>query len=304
MITLKKKTNLFVQINNKRISWPFPVNQPITEAEFIWPKISVVTPSFNQAKFIEETILSVLGQGYPNLEYIIIDGGSTDGSVEIIKKYEKFLKFWSSEPDAGQTNAINKGFKMTSGEIVGWVNSDDLLLPFTLWKVGFFFKHFDIQACSGNIISIDENSQVSGFTRLMPLDTKWLLAIGGYAQPTIFWRSEYLNKIGYLDEDLHYAMDYDYFIKISSVTKISHIDDYLAAFRHHKLQKTANKPVGSNEFSIISKPYIKKLFRNYGEFRTYYNCCRLKQIYWYFRTGQYRSIAHPLKRFLKQNWPD
>ncbi len=305
MITLKKKSNLFVFFNEQRILWPFPIDKETTETEGFWPKISLVTPSFNQAQFIEGTIMSVLGQGYPNLEYIIIDGGSTDGSANIIKKYEKYLKFWISEPDSGQTSAINKGFKIASGEIISWVNSDDLLLPFTLWKVGFFFKYFDIKACSGNEVCIDVRSQISAYKRLLPLNTKWLLSTGVFSQPTIFWRRELFNEIGYLDENLLYAMDLDYFLKISSVTEICHVDDYLAAFRYHKAQKTANKkPTESNETLIVSRPYIEKLFRNHGEFRMYYNFCRLKQMCWYFRTGQFRMMVHPLKRFLKQNWPN
>src|SRR5579862_8824120 len=106
---------------------------------FPWPRITVVTPSFQQGRFLEETIRSVLGQGYPNLDYIVIDGGSTDQSVEIIQKYAAQLSYWVSEPDHGQANAVNKGFQRSTGEILGWLNSDDLLLPGALFTIGRAF---------------------------------------------------------------------------------------------------------------------------------------------------------------------
>ena len=121
-----------------------------------WRKISIVTPSFNQADFIEETIRSVICQGYPNLEYIIIDGGSTDGSVEIIKKYEEYLSYWVSEPDRGQAHAINKGISRITGDIFGWINSDDMLLPGSLSTIGKNHKGQEDKILLGDVINCYE----------------------------------------------------------------------------------------------------------------------------------------------------
>src|SRR4030066_2441490 len=121
-----------------------------------YPKISVITPSYNQGQFIEETIISVIGQKYPELEYIIIDGGSTDNSTAIIRKYERDLAYWISEKDSGQSEALNKGFKKASGDIVCWINSDDLLLPGSLKIVAeYFWKHPDVMFINGNTLRID-----------------------------------------------------------------------------------------------------------------------------------------------------
>lgn len=145
------------------------VTKPLFDEKIIlnkapsWPKISIVTPSYNQAEFLERTILSVLNQNYPNLEYIIIDGGSTDGSVEIIKKFEKYLAYWVSEKDNGQTNAINKGFKISSGEILAWLNADDTYLRHTISRVvNYFQKYPQIDLIYGNAHLINKNGQLIG----------------------------------------------------------------------------------------------------------------------------------------------
>ena len=130
-----------------------------------YPKITVVTPSFNQGEFLERTILSIINQDYPNLEYIVCDGGSTDQSVSIIKKYEKYITWWCSEKDKGQTDAINKGFKRATGDVVGWINSDDVLLPGALWTVAdFYANHPDTDFANGFTIEIErQNYQIHAY---------------------------------------------------------------------------------------------------------------------------------------------
>ncbi len=216
-----------------------------------WPKISLVTPSFNQAKFIEQTIQSVLQQKYPNLEYLVIDGGSTDGTLKILKKYQKQLKF-ISEPDFGQSNAINKGLKMASGNIVGYINSDDRLLPNALKSVAQKFVDYpEIKWLTGKCRIIDEKGQEI-LTTVTAYKNFWLqrytftaLTILNFiSQPATFWRKELLwdKDIGYLDEKLDYSMDYDYWLKLGKKYRPYITSDYLAEYRMHISSKGGGNP--------------------------------------------------------------
>ena len=179
-----------------------------------YPKISIVSPSFNKKEFIERCILSVLNQNYPNLEYIIIDGGSTDGSVEIIKKYEKYLTFWVSELDNGQVNAINKGLRKTTGEIAAWLNSDDFYYPGVFAKVAEeFLKNPNIDLLYGDSVLVSEKGkalikQISEGINLR------LLSIDSYiAQPSTFIKRDLIKKLEFLDASLPYCFDYDFWIR-------------------------------------------------------------------------------------------
>lgn len=205
-------------------------------------KISIITPSYNQVKYLEQTILSVLNQNYPNLEYIIIDGGSTDGSVEIIKKYEKQLSYWESEKDTGQSNAINKGFKKATGEIVAWLNSDDLYFPYTLNMVAkSHSENPRIDLIYGDV----ENFYPNGSSNLFihkPFDLIDFLSRVSIHQPAVFWKRKILDEIGYLDESLHYLMDYDLWMRIFLNYKTLHISQPLAQFRVHSDSKTVKNP--------------------------------------------------------------
>lgn len=204
-----------------------------------YPKITIVTPSFNQAIFLERTILSVINQGYPNLEYIIIDGGSTDGSVDIIKKYESHISKWVSEPDSGQSNAINKGFKMATGDLYNWLNSDDILYPATLKIVAeYCLKYPNHQVFYGDRVIIDKDDRVlkvnegPSFKRW---ESKMYLKI---PQETTFFSKSIWNKVNGLNEDLHYTMDVDLWRRFLKYTDFIHIPFYLGAYREHDLSKS------------------------------------------------------------------
>jgi len=173
-----------------------------------WPRISVVTPSYNQGEFIEETIRSVLLQGYYNLEYIIIDGGSTDQSVDMIKKYEPWLTHWVTEPDRGQAQAINKGFKRATGEIVAWINSDDVYFPGVLAIVAKFFsqKHTS-DIIYGDCVFVDKEGKLVRKNRASNFDMKSFLGKQAIPQPSMFIKKLTLSQVGYLDEKLNYAFD-------------------------------------------------------------------------------------------------
>ena len=203
-----------------------------------YPKISIVTPNFNGDRYIEETILSVLGQGYPNLEYIIIDGGSTDNSVDIIKKYQKYLTYWVSEPDNGMYQAIQKGFDRSTGEIMAWINSDDLYHKNAFFTIAEIFKAFsDVNWIVGASTIIDELSRtvIVGQSRQFSkydfynLDFKWI------QQESVFWRRSLWDKVGgSLNTTLKYAGDFDLWIKFFQYEVLFVTHALIGGFRFRK----------------------------------------------------------------------
>ena len=180
-----------------------------------WPRVSVVTPSYNQGQFIEETIRSVLLQGYPNLEYIVIDGGSTDGSVDIIRKYEHWLSYWVSEPDKGQSHAVNKGWARATGEILAWLNSDDLYLQDTLWRIASEFRSTRrLDALAGECILVDASTRELGRKKAGSFDPTVILTDNKPAQAATFVHRRAVERVGTLREDLHYCMDREFALRI------------------------------------------------------------------------------------------
>lgn len=230
------------------------------------PKISVITPSFNQGKYLEETILSVINQNYPNLEYIIIDGGSTDNSLEIIKKYERHLAYWVSEKDAGQSDAINKGFKRSTGEIICWLNSDDILIKNAFREiVKYFDDNSTMDVVNGYLLMINEHSNIlSNHFILAP--KKWYARRGIYyvAQPSMFWRRRVLDRVGLLREDFHASMDKDFLIRIlQNDFNVGHLKKIIAGFRMHATSKSSAGWKNTDYLRDIRE--LKKLYGNgYG----------------------------------------
>lgn len=207
-----------------------------------WPRISIITPSFNQAAFLERTILSVLEQDYPNLEYIVIDGGSTDGSVDIIRKYENQLAFWVSEPDRGQSHAINKGLQRATGEWVGWQNSDDIYYPGAFMKMArVAIQSSEAQLIIGDINLIDEKDSVIREMRYVRPTYESLLAEGMVlTNQAAFWRRSLHDRIGWLNELLHYGFDYEWFLRVLRETnRAVHVPQCLGALRYHDATKTS-----------------------------------------------------------------
>jgi len=234
----------------------------------LWPKISIVTPSLNQVQFLEETIRSVLLQGYPDLEYLIIDGGSRDDSIDIIKKYEQWLYFWISEPDTGQTEAINKGLKIITGKIFGWLNSDDLYLPGALPSVAVAFLYNPNDIIAGNVVNINNETGEEHLIEQHNIYLENLIKFWGgmgishhshtWHQPGLFIPSKYVNMIGLLDERLTYAMDYDYLCRLLKNANVAYQPEVFAKFRIHKDSKTKLK---YSNF-IIEKVSIFRRYRN------------------------------------------
>jgi glycosyltransferase involved in cell wall biosynthesis len=203
------------------------------------PLVTIVTPSFNQAQFLEKTIRSVIRQDYPHIEYIVIDGGSTDGSVDIIKKYEKHIAYWVSEPDNGQSNAINKGFAKARGSILAWLNSDDLLAPSAVRIAAHYLSlNPDIGLVYGNRLHIDRKGNVVGINRCPTHDQNMFKKNFTIPQETAFFRREIFEAVGRLDESLHFAMDFDLWCRVAKVTRMHHAPAFMGYFREHAAAKS------------------------------------------------------------------
>jgi glycosyltransferase involved in cell wall biosynthesis len=212
-----------------------------------YPKITLVTPSYNQAQFIEATLQSVISQNYPNLEYIVIDGGSNDGSVEIIQRYAPHLTYWISEPDAGQTDAIIKGFAKSSGVILNWLNSDDLLLPNSLLAVAQAYQESQADIIVGEDLHFRGDRPDIPVFHFRPAHYNypecyqfWKSEFR-YHQPCTFFSKKIYERSGGLNRDLHYLMDYDLYCRIleQQDIKLTYLPQPLSAFRLHDSTKTA-----------------------------------------------------------------
>lgn len=221
------------------------------------PLVSIITPSFNQAGFIEETILSIKSQNYPNIEHIVIDGGSSDRTIEILRKYPHLS--WISEPDEGQADAINKGFKMAKGEILTWLNSDDTYLQDTAKTISdYFITHPDVEMVFGDCNQIDQDGKVIGIIKGHPFHLTHLIPRDCIPQPTVFFKRKILERVGYLDTKYHHAFDYDYWIRIGLAgSKIVYLPKTLSNFRLHRDSKT------SREMNI-QKREEQEIARRYG----------------------------------------
>jgi glycosyltransferase involved in cell wall biosynthesis len=239
------------------------------------PLVTIITPSFNQARFLEATIRSVLSQDYPRIEYMIVDGGSNDGSVDVIKKYESRLDWWVSEKDRGQTDAINKGFARAKGDILAWINSDDAYEPGAVSAaVKYLQEHPEVGMVYGDCNFINESGRVIG--KFGSAQTNYRLLRQGYAhipQQTMFFRADLWKQVGPLDPSFYFAMDYDLWTRISARSEIKYVPQTWANFRLHTSGKTIaaddrcwpemiriHYRDGGGIFSIIvAKYYIRKL---------------------------------------------
>jgi glycosyltransferase involved in cell wall biosynthesis len=205
-----------------------------------WPRITVVTPSFNQAAYIRETLESVLDQNYPNLEYFVVDGGSTDETPEILSTFGPRLSWWVSERDRGQSHAINKGLQRATGDIVAWLNSDDLYEPGALQSVAEAFRDQRTQWVAGSCVHLFPD----GSRRSMPPESEASLASWLWytraSQPATFWRRSLHERVGLLDEGLHFGMDKDLFLRfLLDGVRPTVVARDLAVFRHHANAKTS-----------------------------------------------------------------
>lgn len=222
------------------------------------PLVTIVTPSFNQGKFIEATIKSVMHQDYSNIQHLVFDGGSKDKTLEILERYKNTLTY-TSEKDDGQTHAINKGFQAANGEIIGWLNSDDIYEPGAVKTAIEYLKaHSEVMMIYGKGAHINENGE---FMEWIPAETfnyKRLAEICFICQPTVFFRADIMKEIGLLDESLEYCMDYDFWIRLGKKLKIDYIPIHLANTRLYGDTKTLGSPLP------VHAEIIKTVRKHYG----------------------------------------
>jgi glycosyltransferase involved in cell wall biosynthesis len=231
----------------------------------IQPKITVVTPSYNQGRYLEKTIASVLSQGYESLEYIVLDGGSSDGSTNIIKSYSRELAYWKSGPDGGQAAAIKHGMEqLGTGDVVCWLNSDDILLPGALAEVARQYQRPDWVLLAGRTAIIDENDRPTHLQVPKDRSIECMLTWGhALAQMATFYRKSAIDKIGGIDTSLEFAFDFDLFVRLKRHGRFQFTDRCFTAARLHSEAKSSRIPeVGRRECSLISRKYSSMPFLN------------------------------------------
>lgn len=223
-------------------------------------KVTIITPSYNQGQYLEATIQSILGQNYPYLEYMIFDGGSQDSSLEIIEKYKKYLTYWESKKDRGQSHAINKGLSKASGEIITWINSDDQLMPNALPKVVSYFEaNPSVGFLHGKTLLFGQGKEVIKGAENKDLHYKYLAGLP-FPQPSAFFRKSMIDELGFLEEGYHYGMDYDFFLRMILNHEALQVQDVLSKYLLHKSSKSVSQQV------FFAQDYAKifsKLLRSF-----------------------------------------
>jgi glycosyltransferase involved in cell wall biosynthesis len=257
------------------------------------PRVSIVTPSLNQGQFIRATIESVLSQTYPNIEYFVVDGGSTDGTLDILREYGTRIR-WSSEPDSGQTNAINKGLQQARGEIVAYLNSDDVLLPDAVETVVHYLRaHPECDLVYGDAEIVDASGRVIGSYPTADYTFERLMQNCCICQPAAYWRAGVADRVGPLDESLHYAMDFDYWIRVDrSGFEIHHLPRTIAQSREHEHAKTlTSRPAIYREIVAVSR-------RSGG----YVSFGYIQGLWHHLTFERPRNVARILRPFPRLSW--
>ncbi|NOZ25076.1 MAG: glycosyltransferase [Nitrospirae bacterium] len=285
------------------VSGPLFDDETVLSNDPSYPRITVVTPSFNQSRYIERTILSVLNQNYPNLEYIIIDGGSTDGSIDIIRKYERYLACWVSEKDEGQADAINKGLKLGTGDLFAWQNSDDLYMPGAFMTVAEKFRERpDSAVFFGNFWLVDSDDEPIRDIRFTPFSFRCSLLEGiGISNQAAFWRRELFEEHGYLDPSLEFAMDLDWWLRLGHARAgFCFIRRHLGCLRIHEETKTSTilNDVGLAERIEIRRGYSRGIP---GRVSTSFwkTICLLRRTGWYVLQGDFFYLFRGVPRRMR-----
>ena len=280
----------------------------ISKIENDYPKISIVMPSYNQAQFIEKSILSILNQNYPNTELIIIDGGSNDGTIDKIKKYEDKIKFWISEKDQGQSDALNKGFARCTGDIYGWLNSDDVYLPNTFKNIASIFsKNKDKKIVFGDWLNIGIKDDIIDYHHAFDFNLNHFKYEGFHLNATsMFWKSEVHDRFSGFDVSLYYTMDYQLILELGineGQNSFERIPKVLAGFRMYEGQKTTIKisPGATKEHKYMADIYkYSDKYKFIGRIKRLY--FRIRRAWWYNKRGGFYYLIRRLKNFYVSNF--
>ena len=264
------------------------------------PRLTIITPSFNQAEFLERTILSVLNQGYPNLEYFIIDGGSTDQSIEVIRKYEKYITYWVSEKDKGQVDALNKGLRKATGQWVAFQNSDDVYFPGTFLNfakaVSRSSKPVDI--LYGDLYLIDQDDRVTELLKTIPFSLTSQVWEGMQMHnQSLFFRLDLVKRYGSFDESYRFAFDYEFITRYTSAPEVKarRIEGLSGALRVHESAKSSTiADIGKSEHAKIQKEYAGKLKQRLPA-KIRYLCVRLRKAVFLLTDMDFAYLSHRLR---------
>ncbi|MCF6263990.1 MAG: glycosyltransferase [Xanthomonadales bacterium] len=283
---------------------PSPAPLSVESGGIDYPRISIIVPSYSQGHFIRNTLDSIINQNYPNLELIVVDGGSEDGTVEVIKEYSEHIKWWVSEDDNGQASAINKGMEHATGDILAWLNSDDCLMPGALLKVAScFLASSKTDVVYGHRVLINAAGMDIG-KWIMPGHHHFLLTYADYIpQETMFWRSALWQKTGAkIDESFHFALDWELIRRfIKADAKFQLIPVFLGQFRLHDLQKTqANiESDGFREMEII-RNNCKQEFSNHIAMQNFYYRAQRVSLYYFLLKARLKELLWRMK-FIRIN---
>lgn len=263
------------------------------------PKLTIITPSYNQADFLERTILSVINQNYPNLEYIIVDGGSTDHSVEVIKKYEKYLSYWVSEKDRGQVHAINKGLERATGDYISFQNSDDVYFPGTFLRFGEAALRTPADILYGDLFMISTDDEVTEILKTTSYSfTCQVLEGMQIHNQSLFFKRDLVKKYGPFDESYHFAFDYEFITRFTAQqsTTVKKVEGLGGALRVHADAKSSNiAPLGKKEHAKIKELYISAVGTpSLNKLR--YLWCRFRKVAYFLFKFDFKYISFRLSR--------
>lgn len=268
----------------------------MSKLDKVLPSLSIIVPSFNQAEFLHKTLDSIISQKFEGLEIIVIDGGSDDGSVDIIKSFDEHISYWISEPDEGQVEAINKGLKLATGEWVGWQNSDDIYLP---GAFSYFIeqanRYPDVELITGNLALINESGSLIREVHYVKPVYNAIRAEGMVlANQAAFWRRHIHDKIGYLDPAFHCSFDYEWFLRVTKYYKATHVCKTLGALRQHNATK-------SNNLSHIFEEDHKRILEGREPSNWMVRSYQLRRLFLLLVMGDFRYVIRGLKKRLLHN---